>query len=142
MIRALRLGLTPAIRRGGRPIDADVALDAFETCLIALEGAHAWLIAGADSLASFAAALGASRVDAEGLVAALTDLTPEAASAIATLRDKGAPFALEAAGGQRIALEGAAAGVLTLLKISRQGAESGPGAEVFAAFVDARAEPC
>lgn len=143
MIRALRLGLIPAIRRGGRPIDADVALDAFETCLIALEGAQAWLIAGADSLAGFAAALGASPVDAEGLVAALADLTPEAAAAIATLRDKGAPFALEAAaGGQRIALEGAAAGVLTLLKISRQGAESGPGAEVFAAFVDARAEPC
>ncbi|HEY1878535.1 MAG TPA: ATP-binding protein [Caulobacteraceae bacterium] len=130
-------------RRRSQPIDADAGLDAFETCLIGLDGGHAWLIAGADSLAAFAAAFDLGEADAEGIVAALADLTPQAGAALAALKDKGTPFALEvAAGGQRLALQGSVAGVLALLKIWRPGAESGPAAEVFAGFVDARAEPC
>ncbi|HEY1560921.1 MAG TPA: PAS-domain containing protein [Caulobacteraceae bacterium] len=141
MIRALRL--VPGRRRSRPVIDADAGLDAFETCLIGLDGGHIWLIAGSDSLAAFAAALGSGEADAEEIVAALAGLTPQAGAAIAALKNKGTAFEIEvAAGGQRLALQGSVAGVLALLKISRPGAGSGPGVEVFADFVDTRAEPC
>jgi signal transduction histidine kinase len=140
MIRALRL---VSGRRRSQPIDADTGLDAFETCLIGLDGGHAWLIAGADSLAAIAIALGVNEAAPEDMVAALAGLTPQAGASIAALKDKGTPFDIEvAAGGQCLAIQGSVAGVLALLKISRPGVESGPRVEVFADFVDTRAEPC
>jgi signal transduction histidine kinase len=136
MIRALRL----AGRRQPQPVDADAGLDAFGTCLIALDGGHAWLVAGADSLAGVAADLDAPHADAEAVVAALEGLDRELAAALAALRTRGAAFARKA--GPELTVEGAAAGALALLKVSRSAAASGPGAAALAAFIDDRAEPC
>ncbi len=139
MIRALRFG---AGRRSGRQIDADVGLDTFETCLIALDAGQAWLIAGADSLAAFAVAAGAGEADADGLVTALADLSPEAGAALAALKDMGTPFTLEAvAHGRRLLIEGRTAGALALLRVSRPASEAGPRADEFSNFIDARANP-
>jgi hypothetical protein len=119
----------------GAPASIETSLAVFQTCLIALDGERAELIAGAESLVAFADALGAS--DALSLIARLGER-------LAALRARGeaVDFEVQTSGGT-LRVEGRPAGGLALLRLSMRpsGGALTPAAETFAAFTDARPEP-
>ena len=124
-------------RRRGAAAEAETGLDVFGIALIAIDGDRVWPLAGAESLAAFAADMGHMSGDVAAFVAALEALGADMQRGLAALRTRGEPFAADGPG---FRVEGRAAGALALLCITpaRPADPAGP----LAALMDARPQPC
>ncbi|MGH7023017.1 MAG: PAS-domain containing protein [Caulobacteraceae bacterium] len=131
-------------RRSSRLVsDPAGCLDAFDTCLIAIDGERVELVAGAESLEAFLAALGLVGADAGALLERLANLNAQIAARLAALRGEGEAFILDAAAADlALRIEGRTSGALAVLRLARQSIADRPNADVFAAFVNELPEPC
>jgi len=119
-------------------------MEAFETALIALDGESAELVAGRESLARCAAALGAVEASARGVIDALAAADPTHAGRLEALAKRGEATSFEARGPfGAVRVDGRSAGALAWLRVSVVAGPAGalPTNARFAAFVDAHAEP-
>jgi signal transduction histidine kinase len=131
-------------QQDGVSLDAPGWVDAFDTAVVAVEGGRASLVAGGESLAACAKALGVA-TEVETVLAALNEADPDHAQKLTALIESGEPCVFEARGAHgAVAVEGRASGALAWLRLAAvSGDDSGlPSAARFAAFVDSVAEPC
>jgi signal transduction histidine kinase len=124
---------------------AETAAEAFDTALILIEDGAPSLLAGVDSLANCARALGLDpAATSQAVIDALSRIDPGHARRLAALASEGEAFAFEARsrdGG--VSVEGRSTGALAWLRLRAVGpvAAGRPTAARLAAFIDARRDP-
>ncbi len=138
-----------------RADSAQASAEAFDTCVVVLEGGGARLASGPDSLAACATALGLpADADAPAVVAALHSSDAASARRLQALADSGEPCDFEVRARLphgappsapdpqgAVIVEGRTAGAYAWLRLSVQEGEGLPSAARFAAFLDAQSDP-